>query len=106
MTTDTHDDENRLTASNGVANTFDANGNMTGKGANTYAYDAADRLIQTSIGGVVTQYRYDGMGNRYGRVRGGVETRFVLDTNTKLTNVLMETDQRTMRWRTTSMDRG
>jgi RHS repeat-associated protein len=92
IVTDTHDAENRLVESNSVGNTFDANGNMTAKGADTYGWDAADRLIETNIGGTVTQYGYDGLGNRYSRIRDGVETGFVLDTNTALTNVLMDTD--------------
>jgi RHS repeat-associated protein len=90
--TDTHDAENRLTQSNGIANSFDANGNLTAKGNDTYTYDQADRLVETSINGTLTQYRYDALGNRYSRTRAGSETRFVLDTNTTLTNVLMETD--------------
>lgn len=90
--TDAHDAENRLSHSNGVANSFDANGNLTAKGTDTYGWDANDRLIQTNIAGTQTQYQYDALGNRYRRTRAGSETRFVLDTNTSLTNVLMETD--------------
>jgi RHS repeat-associated protein len=89
---DTHDAENRLLTRNGTPNTFDANGNLTAKGANSFVYDASDRLVGTSIAGTTTFYQYDGLGNRYRRTRGGVETRFVLDTNTSLTNVLAETD--------------
>ena len=43
-------------ASNSLPNAFDANGNMTAKGTNTYAYDQADRLIETNIDGTQTQY--------------------------------------------------
>ena len=60
----THDAENRMSDAGGVVNTFDTNGNMTGRGSDTFTYDYNDRLIQSSIGGVVTQYRYDGVGNR------------------------------------------
>lgn len=86
-----HDAENRLLASGNVTNTFDANGNLIAKGSASYTYDAADRLTETDIDGVITRYHYDGLGNRYQRTRNGVTTRFVLDTNTALTNVLMET---------------
>ncbi len=88
----TYDAENRLTDVNSTANTFDANGNMTGKGSDTYTYDYEDRLIQSTIGGVVTQYRYDGNGNRFVKVEGGTTTRYVLDINGSLSNVLAETD--------------
>jgi len=88
----TYDTENRLTDANGTANSFDNNGNLTAKGADGYAYDYEYRLTRTTIGGVTAQYQYDGLGNRYARTRGGVTTRFILDTNTSLTNVLAETD--------------
>ena len=90
--TDSHDAENRLMTSNGVANSFDANGNMTAKGSDSYVYDQANRLVETQIGGTVTEYQYDALGNRYSRNRDGIETRFVLDTNTSLTSVLIDTD--------------
>ena len=59
-----YDNDNRLTSSTGDTYTYDANGNMTSKGSDTYNYDYEDRLIQTSIGGVITEYQYDGLGNR------------------------------------------
>lgn len=88
----TYDVENRLTDTNTIANAFDANGNLTAKGTNSYAYDEENRLTQTTIGATTTHYAYDGLGNRYNRTRAGATTRFVLDTNTNLTNVLAETD--------------
>ena len=88
----TYDAENRLVDTNAVANSFDANGNLIAKGFSGYAYDEENRLIQTTINSTTTQYGYDGLGNRYSRTRGGNTTRYVLDTNTALTNVLVETD--------------
>ena len=90
--TDTHDAENRLIERNTVPNSFDENGNLTNKGSNSYTYDIENRLIETNIDGSLTQYQYDGAGNRYARIRNGVTTHFVLDTNTSLTNVLVETN--------------
>jgi len=87
-----YDEENRMTAIDGIANSFDDNGNMTGKGANGYQFDFEDRLVQTTIGGNVTSYGYDGLGDRYYRTTPQGSTRFILDTNTTLTNVLAETD--------------
>lgn len=90
--TNAFDAENRLTATNAVANSFDANGNLTAKGGNAYAYDEENRLRQTDIAGATTEYAYDALGNRYSRTHQNVTTRFVLDTNTRLINVLAETD--------------
>ena len=80
----TLDTENRLVESNSIANSFDANGNMTTKGSNSYSYDIENRLIQTNIGGVVTEYQYDRLGNRYVRTVDGTSTRYILDTNTAI----------------------
>jgi RHS repeat-associated protein len=45
--------------------TFDANGNMTSDGTNTYAWDADDRLIQVTYpgSGNYSQFTYDGLGH-------------------------------------------
>lgn len=87
-----YDNENRLNDVSGMGNTFDANGNMTAKGSNTFNYDFNDRLIESNVTGVITQYHYDGAGNRLERVQNGVTTRYVLDVNGSLANVLAETD--------------
>ena len=87
-----YDAENRQSSINGVANTFDLNGNMTAKGSNTYAYDFEDRLKQVTIGGTSSQYQYDGLGRRYARTSAGTTTRYVLDLNGNLSKVLMETN--------------
>ena len=87
-----YDAENRLTDTNAIVNSFDANGNLTVKGTSGYAYDEENRLTQTIIGATTTQYAHDGLGNRYSRTRAGSTTRYVLDANTALTNVLAETD--------------
>ena len=48
--------------------TWDANGNLTSDGSNTYTYDTANRLIEYTDGttSIVSSYAYDGLGNRYG----------------------------------------
>lgn len=88
-----YDTENRLTNAGSTANTFDANGNMTARGSDAFTYDYNDRLIQSSIGGVVAQYNYDGVGNRLVKTDSGATTRYVLDVTGSLSNVLAETDE-------------
>lgn len=87
-----YDTENRLTSAGGAAVTHDANGNMTGKGSDTFAHDYNDRLMQSNIAGVVSQYSYDGLGNRLAKTEGGKTTRYVLDVNGSLSKILAETD--------------
>jgi len=88
----TYDAENRLTDVSGTPVAYDANGNMTAKGADTYTYDFQDRLTQTVIAGAITDYRYDGLGNRYERTVAGTSQRYVLDVSGRLTQVLADTD--------------
>ncbi|MBI5756332.1 MAG: RHS repeat protein, partial [Nitrospirae bacterium] len=88
----THDAENRMTGAGGVINNFDPNGNMTAKGSDTFTYDYNNRLIQSNISGVSTQYSYDGAGNRLVKTIGGATTRYILDINGSLSNILAETD--------------
>ena len=88
----THDAENRMTDAGGVTNTFDTNGNMTARGSDVFTYDYNDRLVESTVGGVLTQYKYDGFGNRLVKIEGGTTTRYVQDINGSLNNVLAETD--------------
>ena len=87
-----YDADNRLNSVGSTVNNFDANGNMTAKGTNTFAYDFENRLKQSTIGGVATQYGYNGGGNRLSRIIGSTTTRYVLDLNGSLSQVLAETD--------------
>ena len=58
----------------------------------TFNYDFEDRLTQSNIGGINSQYGYDGLGNRLIRTEGGVTKKYILDINRNLPNVLTETD--------------
>jgi RHS repeat-associated protein len=88
----TYDAENRLTNTGSTPNIFDANGNMTARGADTFIYDYSNRLIQSNVGGVIAQYSYDGLGNRLMKTEGGLSTQYILDINGRLSNVLAETN--------------
>lgn len=93
----TYDDENRLISSDGTTYTYDENGNLNQiqtltSEIRTFSYDYNDRLIQSNIGGIVTQYKYDGLGNRLVKIVNGKIKKYVLDVNGSLSNVLAETD--------------
>jgi len=75
---------------NQIANsgyTYDARGNLTNDGVNTYTWDRANRLLSST--GV--SYAYDGLGNRITRTAGGVTVRTLLDLQPGLTQVLTST---------------
>jgi len=64
---------------------------MLTKGSDTFAFDPANRLSASTMGGVFhLPVRRDG--ERMERVAGSVTTRFVQDINRTLPNVLAETD--------------
>jgi len=89
----TYDNANRiLTAGN---STFYHNGNgcMTSRSEpqTNYSWDTLDRLLSIS-GSSNISYTYDALGNRRSRTENGVTTRYVLDLNSSMTNVLVDTD--------------
>ncbi|WP_295440795.1 DUF6531 domain-containing protein [uncultured Thiodictyon sp.] len=91
-TANTVDADNRLTLTGGLAYGYDTQGNLTGRGGEALAWDGADRLIQSGTGAGRTTYRYDGLGRRLERIRGGTATRYLLDTAGSLSQVMAETD--------------
>ncbi|MEO8609210.1 MAG: RHS repeat-associated core domain-containing protein [Chloroflexota bacterium] len=79
------------------AYSYDANGNLIGVTAGgetfaTYRYDAANRLkgFTDAATGIVSNYTYDGMGDRYQQTVDGVTTNYLLDPTSGLTQVLGE----------------
>ncbi len=83
-----YDDANRLSAVNGVAYTWDANGNLLSDGAATYTYDDANRLASVSNAQGMVQYAYNGLGDRLSQTMNGSKTVYRLDLTTGLTQVL------------------
>jgi len=94
----THDDDNRLATFNGNAVTHDPDGNLTsGPLTNdtfaTYTYDARNRLVHVGQASppVSISYGYDPNGNRVALTNGANVTRFVINPNAALSQVLMRT---------------
>jgi len=69
---------NQYSAVAGTGFGYDANGNLTSDGANTYVYDVENRLVTRSGGGSAT-LRYDPLGRLYEVVSGASSTRFLHD---------------------------
>jgi RHS repeat-associated protein len=86
-----YDAANRLVNVNGVAYTWDDNGNLLSDGVYTYGYDHANRLVSvTSNQSSVTSYQYNGQGDRLSQTVDGVTTNYTLDLNSGLTQVLAD----------------
>jgi RHS repeat-associated protein len=64
----------------GATLTYDQNGNLTNDGTNTYTWDARNRLTGIS-GGVTASFQYDPLGRRTSKTIGGITTQFLYDGN-------------------------
>jgi RHS repeat-associated protein len=88
-----YDEANRVQSAGPSTFSFDANGNMTSKSdasvTTIYTYDFENRLKSVTGG---TQYFYNGLGVRLQKIEGAETTRFVVDANRALSQVLCETD--------------
>lgn len=91
-----YDKANRILNAGSTTFTHDGNGNMKSQNDNgsitSFIYDAENKLTGVS-GSFVASYGYDAMGYRRSATRNGVTTRYVLDVNGSMENVLMETDE-------------
>jgi RHS repeat-associated protein len=68
---------NQLTQWKGASLTYDANGNLTSDGTNTYTWNARNQLVGIS-GGVSASFQYDPFGRRVSKTIGGT-TQFLYD---------------------------
>ena len=93
-TTYQFDEADQLLRAGTTTFTYDAIGNTRTRtdaaGQTTFTYDAFGRLVQLQDSTGASTYTYDGDGTRVARTRGGIETRFVVDTAAPLSQVLME----------------
>ena len=85
-----YDDANRLIGVDGVAYTWDDNGNLLNDGVNTYTYNSANRLLSVADGSSTTSYVYNGDGDRLRETVNGSTTDFTMDLNAGLTQVLSD----------------
>ena len=87
----TYDAANRLATVNGAAVTHDLAGRISSLGGDNYSYNDRDQVTAIS-GAHSASYVYNGAGHRLARTLGGESTRFVIDANRSLPEVLAETD--------------
>ncbi len=69
---------NEMLTFNGLTLTYDANGNLTGDGVNTYAWDSRNQLAGIS-GSISANFAYDSSGRRAKKTVGGTTTQFLYD---------------------------
>ncbi|MDR2712674.1 MAG: InlB B-repeat-containing protein [Clostridiales bacterium] len=91
---------NQLTIETGITYSYDLNGSLISQtGADktvAYAYNKSNRLtkatIQSGEGTAVEEYRYDWAGNRISKTTNGITTKYLVDTNGWLAQVVAELD--------------
>lgn len=80
MASAAYDTANEQTQFAGASLTYDANGNLTNDGVNTYQWDARNRLIGI-IGGTTSNFAYDSLGRRTSKAINSVAAQFLYDGN-------------------------
>ncbi|MBV5327356.1 MAG: hypothetical protein JZU65_06915 [Chlorobium sp.] len=84
---------NELNATVAINYTYDPKGNLsTSSNGNTFSFNYDNRLTSAAVGGQAFQYLYNAFGDRIARTKAGVQTRYVLDLNGEMSQVLAETD--------------
>jgi RHS repeat-associated protein len=78
VTGNTFNAANEMTAFNGTPQTYDANGNLTNDGTNTYAWDARNHLVGIT-GPNTASFAYDADGRRDLKAINGTTTQFLYD---------------------------
>jgi RHS repeat-associated protein len=80
----TYDDAGQLTSEGVVAQTYDANGNLLTRGADTFTWDYADRLTEATVSGETTSFEYDADSVRVEKTAGTEVTEFLWDRESGL----------------------
>jgi len=70
--------DNEMTAFNGTAMSYDANGNLLNDGSNTYAWDTRNHLSAIT-GANTASFVYDPLGRRMSKTIGATATSFLYD---------------------------
>ncbi|MSQ27652.1 MAG: hypothetical protein EXR51_05900 [Dehalococcoidia bacterium] len=83
-----YDRADRITAAGAVSYTVNANGNLVAKGADSFAFDQANRMNSATVAGATSSYAYNGDGVRHSKTVAAVTTTLVNDVNRGLPVVL------------------
>ena len=78
VTGNTFNADNEMTAFNGTALTYDANGNLLNDGTNIYAWDTRNHLSAIT-GANTASFVYDPFGRRMSKTIGSIATSFLYD---------------------------
>jgi RHS repeat-associated protein len=86
--TATYDDADQLTDLDGTTSSYDANGNLTAQGSDTFSWDWNNQLSSATVNGTTADYAYDGNGNRVSATAGGTTTSYLWDGSSGLPSLV------------------
>jgi RHS repeat-associated protein len=72
-----YNDNNQITQRGAATLTYDANGNLTNDGVNTYVWNARNQLASISGPGLSASFQYDAFGRRISKTFNGSTTDFL-----------------------------
>jgi RHS repeat-associated protein len=84
-----YDDANELTSREGQTLTYDEDGNLTGDGTSTYAYNDRNQLAELTQGLNTWSFAYDPFGRRTTKTKNGTASDYLYDAG----NVATETTE-------------
>ena len=88
-----YNDAHQIQSAGSVTYSHDALGNLqSASNGRSFAFDYANRLTGATVGADIFGFVYDAFGNRISRTKNGTQTRYLLDLNAGMSNVLAETD--------------
>jgi len=79
-----------MTAAAGVSYGYDANGNLTSRGSDSFTWDRENRMETASVGGVSSSYVYNADGVRVQQTSGGTTTSYEVDVAAPLPVVVQD----------------
>jgi len=79
LSTASYNADNQLTAWGATSLTYDADGNVTNDGTNTYRWDARNQLSSLTKGRSTNSFQYDAYGRRTQKTLSGTTTGFLYD---------------------------
>ena len=76
-----YNDNNQITQRGGATLTYDANGNLTSDGTNTYVWNARNQLASISGPGLLASFQYDAFGRRISKTVNGSTIGFLYNAS-------------------------
>ena len=88
-----YNDAHQILNAGSTTYTHDNLGNLqTSSNGKNFTFDYANRMTGATIGADTFSFAYDAFGNRISRTKNGTQTKYLLDLNAGMSNVLAETN--------------